>query len=334
MIALLNPSVAEGKRSRKEQAQGHFDRAEVYYRQANFREALAEYRKAHELRPHSSLIFNMAQCHRQLGEHRKALFMYRLFLTERPDAPNKAEVNLWIAELEKEMARQEAAEKHKGRVTVVSTPEGAEVLVDQFEGTPLGTTPVVLRLEEGTHLIVLKKKGYKTIHKNVTVKARDLVTVKFTLPGLTDEPATDGPLTEKPVEDSIVEKEVMDPGPDVTDEMIVETTPYKPVHKRWWFWTGTAAAAALGITGTVTGVMTLRTHNRWKENYDPGDRDRGKTLRTLTDVFLGTAILTAAGVTAGALIVHFGGKNRGDRHAVVAPGCGATGCGVFATGSF
>lgn len=337
---------AESNDGKKAQAKEHFDKAQVYYRQANFRKALEEYRKAHELRSHHALVFNMAQCHRQLGEHKKALFMYRLFLTEKPDAPNKQEIQQWISKLKVKIAEQERAEKHRGKVSVVSKPEGAEILVNQFKGTPVAITPSVLQLKEGSHLIVVRKRGHKTANKNVKVKAGELVSVDFALTPVTVQPLQDKPRdvpggdkgmeTSGQVKDASAEGSKGDGGKAirVSDDVVVGPDAAKPFYKRWWFWTGAAAAVALGIGGTVTGVMTLQVQKEWEDNYNTSDRDRGKTLRTVTDVFLGAAILTAAGVTVGALLVHYGEKKDDERQAVITPGCDGNGCGIFATGRF
>ena len=337
---------AESNEGKKAQAKKHFDKAQVYYRQANFRKALEEYRKANELRTHHALVFNMAQCHRQLGEHKKALFMYRLFLTEKPDAPNKQEIQQWISQLKLKIAEQERAEKHRGKVSVVSKPEGAEILVNQFKGTPVAITPSVLQLKEGNHLIVVRKRGHKTVNKNVKVKAGELISVDFTLTPVTIQPVGDKPRddhgedkgldTSGQVKDASTKGSKEDGGKAtrVSDEVVVGPEASKPFYKRWWFWTGAVGAVALGIGGTVTGVMTLQTQKEWEESGEESDRDRGKTLRTVTDVFLGAAILTAAGVTVGALLVHYGGKKGDERQAVITPGCDANGCGIFATGRF
>jgi hypothetical protein len=320
MVAFLSASATARAETDKQKAKKHFNEAEVFYQQAMFRKALEEYRKAHQLSSHPALVFNMAQCHRQLGEHKKALFMYKLFLSQRPNAPNREEVEQWIGKMKKKVAEEEQAEKHKGRVSVTSQPAGADILVDQFQGTPVATTPTVLKLKAGTHLIVVRKEGYETAHKNVTVKAGELTSLSLTLPEGSGRVGAD---------------EKAGAGSTKTP-LITKTSPAgpKPFYKTWWFWTGAAASVALGLGGTVTGVLTLQARDDWTKTGDTGARDTGKTLRTVTDVLLGAAILTAAGVTVGALVVHYGGDDEDEKQAIITPSCGSRSCSIWATGTF
>jgi tetratricopeptide (TPR) repeat protein len=86
----LSPTAASGERPASVKAllkQGAKD-----YRLSNFREALTAFKKALALENKPSTILNVAQCHRQLGERERALFYYRLYLTEweraNPDKPS------------------------------------------------------------------------------------------------------------------------------------------------------------------------------------------------------------------------------------------------------
>jgi tetratricopeptide (TPR) repeat protein len=105
------------------------------YRLGKFDEALELYEKAYKRLPEPRLLFNLAQCHRQLGHLEKAVFLYRNFLEHFPLAPNKAFVEQTIAQLEKqradekrkaeearraqEQARQEALAREKAALTPV-----------------------------------------------------------------------------------------------------------------------------------------------------------------------------------------------------------------------
>ena len=61
------------------------------YRLSNFKAALEAYKEALAIENRPSTILNVAQCHRQLGERERALFYYRLYLTEWDRAnPDKA----------------------------------------------------------------------------------------------------------------------------------------------------------------------------------------------------------------------------------------------------
>jgi len=83
-----------------------FEQAETQYRLGNFDSALRAYQAALERRPDPSLVFNIAQCFRQLKNRERAVFYYRLFLSDWERAnpgitpPNEAEVRQFIKELE------------------------------------------------------------------------------------------------------------------------------------------------------------------------------------------------------------------------------------------
>jgi hypothetical protein len=167
--------------SKKRRAKRHFNRAEVYYQQGEFRKALKEYRQVHRLSRHADMIFNMAQCHRQLGEYKKALFSYKLFLAENADAANKKEVLQLIDRMKKKLAEKEQEKKRKGRVSVITQPAGASILIDKFTGIAVATSPSILKLMPGEHIVVVKRKGYKLAHKTVKVVSAKLVTVSIKL---------------------------------------------------------------------------------------------------------------------------------------------------------
>jgi tetratricopeptide (TPR) repeat protein len=79
----------------------HADRGE-------YQEAVAEYREAYELKSSPLFLFQIAEAYRQLGIVDRSLFFYDRYLETRPQAPDRAEVEALVAELEQ--ARRAAAE--------------------------------------------------------------------------------------------------------------------------------------------------------------------------------------------------------------------------------
>ncbi len=86
------------------QAKAEFDQAEKHYYRAEFRDALRHYQAALKHKRLPALYFNIAQCHRQLGEAAKARFFYKLYLERRPRAANRAEVQRRIQQMERRIA--------------------------------------------------------------------------------------------------------------------------------------------------------------------------------------------------------------------------------------
>ncbi len=252
MVATLLGSAPRAQANDKQKALSKisFERAELLYRQARFRQALRAYSKAMSYYRHPAYLFNMAQCHRNLNQHVKARFFYRLFLSEAVDPPNKKEVERFIAAMDLKIAEQKRRERKRVKVTVVTKPTRAAIDI----------------------------KGEK-------VKA-----------------------------------------------------PAKPYHQRWWFWTGISVALAAVGVATYTGTQAILIQRKWDDNQgapadDPNLLTRGKTFRTVTDVLIGVAAVSAGAAIIGAIIVAR--QNKKDRRrATVIPSCGATGCGVWVTGRF
>ena len=62
------PGRAEGEQN-QQAAKIHFDKGETHYRLGRFEAARKEYTQAYEATPLPGFLFNIGQCHRQLGEY-------------------------------------------------------------------------------------------------------------------------------------------------------------------------------------------------------------------------------------------------------------------------
>jgi hypothetical protein len=102
--ALSRPAAAEpGGRS---EAEPHFQRGAQAYALGHFEEAIAAFESAYKLDPAPILLFNIAQANRHLGRKERALFFYRRYLEQAPAAPNRADAQRHVAELEEEIKRE------------------------------------------------------------------------------------------------------------------------------------------------------------------------------------------------------------------------------------
>ncbi|HUB06180.1 MAG TPA: tetratricopeptide repeat protein [Myxococcales bacterium] len=79
-------------------AQRLYDKASASYAAGHYERALRDFAAAYQLDPATSLLFNIAQCHRKLGHWKDALSYYRSYLSERPDSVNRAAVEALIEE--------------------------------------------------------------------------------------------------------------------------------------------------------------------------------------------------------------------------------------------
>ena len=76
-------------------AQGH-----RLYQLGQYQEAIAEYRRAYELKAEPRFLEEIAEAYRQLGGTEQALFYYDRYLAAAPEAPDRGVVEQKVAELE------------------------------------------------------------------------------------------------------------------------------------------------------------------------------------------------------------------------------------------
>ena len=92
---------AKAPRSAAAEAKAHSNRGTSMYNLGRFSEALSEYEAAYLAVQDPPFLFNIAQCHRKMGKNKEALESYRSYLRVAPEAPNRAEVQKHISELER-----------------------------------------------------------------------------------------------------------------------------------------------------------------------------------------------------------------------------------------
>jgi tetratricopeptide (TPR) repeat protein len=84
----------------QEEARQQYERGTVAYNLERFDEAIAAFSRAYELDPAPTLLFNIAQARWKKGENERAVFYYRRYLDADPAAPNRAQVEARIRELQ------------------------------------------------------------------------------------------------------------------------------------------------------------------------------------------------------------------------------------------
>ncbi|MCY1017282.1 tetratricopeptide repeat protein [Pyxidicoccus sp. MSG2] len=115
---------AAGKEDPKAAARVLFDYAQREYDLGNFNDALSGYSEAYRLVPEPALLFNIGQCHRQLGQYERAAFFYRRYLALDPESPDAPLVNELIQTMEAKQAELEQQKSRQGPpLAVPLTPE-------------------------------------------------------------------------------------------------------------------------------------------------------------------------------------------------------------------
>jgi hypothetical protein len=117
---LLGPSAVRAEEVKSlETAKKLFDKGETEYRLGNFHEALDHFKGALKEMSRPSIVYNIAQCHRQMNEPAKSLFFYRLYLSEwereNPGVlpPNNDEVQGHIVSLTREIEQQKMLDQQR-----------------------------------------------------------------------------------------------------------------------------------------------------------------------------------------------------------------------------
>ena len=109
-------------------AKAHFSKGTRLYEVGEYYQALGEFKAAHLAKPDPAFLFNIAQCHRQLGDLEQAVTMYKRFLAASPGAGNRAEVEKRVAEMEADLAvRKRKAATAESPTAPVATQPAASV---------------------------------------------------------------------------------------------------------------------------------------------------------------------------------------------------------------
>jgi tetratricopeptide (TPR) repeat protein len=103
----------------------HFEIGKRYFQVEEYRKAIEEFKAAHVDEPDPAFLYNIADCHRRLGETKEALTFYRRYLSlSPPDAPHRAIAGKRIQEIE-ETADGKAAAPPAGPAAGAAGPAPA-----------------------------------------------------------------------------------------------------------------------------------------------------------------------------------------------------------------
>jgi len=125
VVSLTSSAHAEDRvKARKmfESGRQHFDLSE-------FKQALDDFKEAYRNYEEPSILFNIAQCHRQLGAKEEAVRFYRVYLAKLPNVANRVQVEDAIAKLERAITDERSARISQPHDTLAANPGNASVIV-------------------------------------------------------------------------------------------------------------------------------------------------------------------------------------------------------------
>ena len=204
----------------KAQARGFFEEGIRFFNVGEFQKALDAFKQGYLVKPDPAFLFNIGQCNRMMKNFEEAAHAYRAYLREAPTAPNRADVEKYIASAEAELQRRStavplaapptlgtssvspppAAEKPtRASLVVESTPPHATVRLDDAAAAPAGKTPLHIdSIEPGAHLVFLDLPGYQQASKSFGAAAGESVRIDFTLFAELEPAKAPPPVAEEP----------------------------------------------------------------------------------------------------------------------------------------
>lgn len=94
-------------------AKEHFQKGQVQYRLGHFDKALEEYSKSYEYKQLPEILFNIGQCHREMGNYEKAIYSYESFLRQAPASKNRPMAEDLLKESQNKLKEKQEAERRQ-----------------------------------------------------------------------------------------------------------------------------------------------------------------------------------------------------------------------------
>jgi hypothetical protein len=245
------------KAKEAKEAFASFRKGQELFEAADYVGAVEAFTKAYRLKPHYSVLCNIALCFERNNQLIKATEHYeRCLLEGGKDTGEAASVRNSLARVRKLITW----------VTVASKEPGAEIFLD---GQPVGLTPKRIPVNPGRRVIEVRRTGAKPAR--IAFKTRG------------------GERTMELDPVPIIETKT-----EVTETEVAVTGTGEPPRRRLsqvWFWGTAGLTVAFAAVTTILGVQTLSLRKDFDETPTVDLADQGEQRRVLTNVFLG---LTAA----------------------------------------
>jgi tetratricopeptide (TPR) repeat protein len=130
---------------REDLAREHYQKGSVHFDLGEYDAAIAEFKQSYELSNAAGLLFNIAQAARLKKDYEQALHFYKRFVRLAPDAPNRADAEQWITELERTVAEAKAQTQTQTQTptltqTQTPTPSHGDGRTERLAGIAVGAT--------------------------------------------------------------------------------------------------------------------------------------------------------------------------------------------------
>jgi len=147
LAVLLSTAGAARADQNAENARGHFQKGDTYFKLDKYAAALQEFEQAYLAKQDPSFLYNIAQCHRLMGNRVEAIRFYKRYLNDAPSAPNRPVAEKHIRDLESALGAEELTGAH---AAPPATPAGAppgSAGVPAHAAPPATTPPTAVALD-------------------------------------------------------------------------------------------------------------------------------------------------------------------------------------------
>jgi tetratricopeptide (TPR) repeat protein len=156
---------ADSAADARAEAKKHYDRAMELNEDGQVAEAVIELKRAYEIAPHHTVLYNLGQAYITLAKPVEAVAALQRYLDEGGKDIKPAR----RAEVEQEIARQKT---RIATLDISGLPDGAVVTID---GDDVGRAPLVapLRVGVGKHVVAATAAGYEPGEAKIEIAGED-----------------------------------------------------------------------------------------------------------------------------------------------------------------
>jgi tetratricopeptide (TPR) repeat protein len=155
LLVAASAQAAPPANPNREKARALYSSATTHYNLSEYADALKDFKEAYRLISDPVLLFNIAQCHRQLREFEDAARFYRAYRRENPDASNREEVDRLIAQMDVAVAEKRTQQPPTGTLPAHAEPSPAPIVAP-----PPSTTAATLTAAPPEKPRPIYKKGW------------------------------------------------------------------------------------------------------------------------------------------------------------------------------
>jgi tetratricopeptide (TPR) repeat protein len=218
VVAAAVVHAAPAAADKEDDARRQFAAAQESFDGGDFAEALLQFREVYDAIKSPLLLFNIAQCHRNLGQWAEAAALFRRYLREADKPPNAGAVEDTVDQLDRLIEAIDHLRQGRYR----------EALAIFVKIRAVAKLPVLERDIARTRERLGEYDEARTAYRAYLDK----------LPLAPDRDEIEAAIARL---DRELEPEIVGPGTDTE----------APIYKRWWFWGGVAAVV---VVGSVTAI--------------------------------------------------------------------------------